>query len=30
MNKFKTLVAKELPDTTVIIPEKNKIETVTI
>jgi L-ascorbate metabolism protein UlaG (beta-lactamase superfamily) len=28
MNKFKTLVTKELPDTTVIIPEKNKIETV--
>ena len=30
MNKFKTLVKKELPDTTVIIPEKNKIETVPI
>lgn len=30
MNKFKTLVKKELPDTTVIIPEKNKTETVLI
>lgn len=30
MSKFKTLVKKELPDTTVIIPEKNKIETVPI
>lgn len=30
MSKFKMLVKKELPDTTVIIPEKNKIETVLI
>ncbi len=30
MNKFKTLLKKELPDTTVIIPEKNKTETVQI
>jgi len=30
MNKFKTLVKKGLLDTTVIIPEKNKTETVLI
>ncbi|UCF58992.1 MAG: MBL fold metallo-hydrolase [Candidatus Bathyarchaeota archaeon] len=30
MNKFKTLVKKEQPDTTIIIPEKNKPETILI
>lgn len=30
MNKFKTLIKKELPDVTVIIPEKNKTETALI
>jgi len=30
MKKFRTLVKKELPDTTVMIPVKNKTETVII
>lgn len=30
MNKFRTLVEKELPETAVIIPEKNKLESALI
>lgn len=30
MDKFKALVKKELPETTVIIPKKNKMETASV